>query len=106
MSNTIWLQPCTSALPEPHEHKLRSLQGIREQAAEQHDPLTILLRARRAGILRSLQRPATTTMVSAALGIAPSTTSEHLRALLAIGAVRRVRKRNEVFYELDRPAVS
>lgn len=86
----------------PAAHALRSLQGVREQAAEQHDPLTILLGARRAGILRYLQHPATTTMVSAALGIAPSTTSEHLRALLAIGAVRRVRRRNEVFYELDR----
>ena len=40
----------------PAGHARRSLQGIREQAAEQHDPLTILLGARRAGILRHLQR--------------------------------------------------
>ncbi len=76
--------------------------GFGRKTAEQHDPLAILLGARRAGILRYLQRPATTTMLSAALGIAPSTMSEHLRALLATGAVRRVRRRNEVFYELDR----
>lgn len=86
----------------PAGHALRNLPGVQDRPAEQEDPLAILLGARRASILRYLQHPATTTTLSAALGIAPSTMSEHLSALLATGAVRRVRRRNEVFYELDR----
>lgn len=86
----------------PAAQALKGLPGTPKQAGEQHDPLAILLGSRRAGILRCLKQPATTTTLSAMLGIAPSTTSEHLRALLATGVVRRTRRGNEVFYELDR----
>ncbi len=86
----------------PAGQALQGLPGTQACVDTEVDPLAILLGRRRALILRCLDRPATTTTLSAALGIAPSTTSEHLRELLEAGVVRRTRRGNEVFYELDR----
>lgn len=87
--------PVTNALRAPADKRA-------SDDGEQHDPLSILVGPRRAELLRCLRQPATTTTLSAELGIAPSTASEHLRDLLRAGAVRRRRRGAEVFYELDR----
>ncbi len=50
---------------------------------------------------QALTVPATTSALSAALGLAPSTVSEHLSALLAAGVVHRRRAGRRVLYGLE-----
>lgn len=70
------------------------------------DRLEILLGRSRAGVVRGLVAPTTTSDLAAALGLAPSTVSEHLTALVAAGVVRRRRDGVRVLYELDGPGVA
>ncbi|MFC0002676.1 helix-turn-helix domain-containing protein [Micromonospora siamensis] len=65
------------------------------------DRLAVLVGRGRAGVLRALTRPATTAGVAATLGLAPSTVSEHLAALLAAGVVHRRRVGRRVLYGLE-----
>lgn len=73
--------------------------------AGQPDPVTdrlaLLLGRGRATVLRALARPATTAGLAGALGLAPSTVSEHLSALLAAGVVHRRRVGRRVLYGLE-----
>ncbi|MFU8874774.1 helix-turn-helix domain-containing protein [Micromonospora sp. SL4-19] len=52
-------------------------------------------------MLRALARPATTAGLAATLGLAPSTVSEHLGALLTAGVVHRRRVGRRVLYGLE-----
>jgi DNA-binding transcriptional ArsR family regulator len=65
------------------------------------DRLAILVGRGRATVLRGLSRPTTTAGLSAALGLAPSTVSEHLAALLSAGVVHRRRVGRRVLYALE-----
>ncbi|HEX5203559.1 ArsR/SmtB family transcription factor [Paractinoplanes rhizophilus] len=65
------------------------------------DRLSILVGRGRAAVLRALQTPATTTGLAAALGLAPSTISEHLTGLQAAGVVHRRRAGRRVLYGLE-----
>ncbi|MFC9385194.1 ArsR/SmtB family transcription factor [Streptomyces venezuelae] len=65
------------------------------------DRLEILLGRSRAGVVRALVAPTTTSDLAATLGLAPSTVSEHLTSLVAAGVVRRNRAGVRVLYELD-----
>ncbi|WP_157740328.1 ArsR family transcriptional regulator [Micromonospora auratinigra] len=65
------------------------------------DRLALLLGRGRATVLRALVRPATTAGLAAALGLAPSTVSEHLAALVAAGVVQRRRVGRRVLYGLE-----
>ncbi|MFJ3768256.1 ArsR family transcriptional regulator [Streptomyces sp. NPDC090082] len=82
--------------------------GKRDTGAEPGpgDRLEILLGRSRAGVVRGLVAPTTTSDLAAALGLAPSTVSEHLAALVAAGVVRRRREGVRVLYELDGPGVA
>jgi len=70
------------------------------------DRLAILVGRGRANVLRALSRPATTAGLSATLGLAPSTVSEHLAALLAAGVVNRRRIGRRVLYGLEPAGVA
>ncbi|GLW35470.1 helix-turn-helix domain-containing protein [Actinoplanes regularis] len=65
------------------------------------DRLAILVGRGRAAVLRALATPATTSSLATALGLAPSTISEHLSALLAAGVVHRRRVGRRVLYGLE-----
>ncbi|MEU3750723.1 MULTISPECIES: ArsR/SmtB family transcription factor [Streptomyces] len=75
----------------------------RADAPVRGDRLEILLGRSRAGVVRALVTPTTTSDLATALGLAPSTVSQHLTALVAAGVVRRHRAGVRVLYELDRP---
>jgi DNA-binding transcriptional ArsR family regulator len=63
--------------------------------------LAILVGRGRAAVLNALTVPATTTGLATALGLAPSTVSEHLAALQAAGVVQRRRAGRRVLYGLE-----
>jgi DNA-binding transcriptional ArsR family regulator len=63
--------------------------------------LDLLLGHGRAAVLRSLERPATTTELARRLGYAPSTVSAHLDVLARAGLVDRHRVRRSVFYAVN-----
>jgi len=65
------------------------------------DRLAILVGRGRATVLRALTVPATTTGLASALGLAPSTVSEHLAGLQAAGVVHRRRAGRRVLYGLE-----
>ena len=65
------------------------------------DRLAILVGRGRAAVLRALSVPATTTGLASALGLAPSTISEHLAGLQAAGVVHRRRAGRRVLYGLE-----
>ncbi|BCJ60754.1 ArsR/SmtB family transcription factor [Micromonospora endophytica] len=65
------------------------------------DRLATLVGRGRATVLRALTRPATTAGLAATLGLAPSTVSEHLAALVAAGVVHRRRAGRRVLYGLE-----
>ncbi|MEO3818318.1 helix-turn-helix domain-containing protein [Plantactinospora sp. B24E8] len=65
------------------------------------DRLAVLVGRGRAAVLRALGRPASTAGLAATLGLAPSTVSEHLGALLAAGVVNRRRVGRRVLYGLE-----
>ena len=65
------------------------------------DRLVPLVGSRRAAVLRAVASPATTSTVAARLGLAPSTVSEQLTALVAAGVVQRRRSGRSVFYGLE-----
>jgi DNA-binding transcriptional ArsR family regulator len=65
------------------------------------DRLSILLGRGRSAVLRALTAPASTATLADQLGLAPSTVSEHLAALLAAGVVTRRRAGRRVLYQLD-----
>jgi DNA-binding transcriptional ArsR family regulator len=67
----------------------------------QADRLAILLGDGRARVLRSLERPKTTTEVAKSLGLAKSTVSQHLAVLTSAGAVWHQRIGGRVLYQLD-----
>ncbi|HEX5114223.1 MAG TPA: winged helix-turn-helix domain-containing protein [Pseudonocardiaceae bacterium] len=73
----------------------------RDEASDGGDRLAILLGRSRATVMRALIAPTTTTAVARAVGLAPSTVSQHLSALSAAGVVRRRRAGYRVLYELD-----
>ena len=65
------------------------------------DRLALLVGRGRAAVLRALVVPATTTGLATALGLAPSTVSEHLSGLQAAGVVHRRRAGRRVLYGLE-----
>ncbi|MEW2431278.1 ArsR family transcriptional regulator [Micromonospora sp. NPDC047644] len=65
------------------------------------DRLAVLVGRGRAQVLRALARPATTAGLAATLGLATSTVSEQLSALLAAGVVHRRRVGRRVLYGLE-----
>lgn len=66
------------------------------------DRLDIILGRGRAAVVRALTAaPATTSALASQLGLAVSTVSEHLAALVAAGLVKRSRAGIRVLYELD-----
>lgn len=70
------------------------------------DGLEILVGRGRASVLRTLRRPATTAGLATELGLAPSTVSEHLGALVAAGVVHRRRVGRRVLYGLEPAGVA
>ncbi|SCG59961.1 ArsR family transcriptional regulator [Micromonospora inositola] len=70
------------------------------------DRLAVLVGRGRAQVLRALSRPATTAGLAATLGLAPSTVSEHLAALLTAGVVHRRRVGRRVLYGLEPAGVA
>ncbi|MCF0095053.1 ArsR family transcriptional regulator [Micromonospora sp. MH99] len=75
-------------------------------AAPTTDRLAVLVGRGRAQVLRALTRPATTAGLAATLGLAPSTVSEQLSALLAAGVVHRRRVGRRVLYGLEPAGVA
>ncbi|KQX57901.1 MULTISPECIES: ArsR family transcriptional regulator [unclassified Streptomyces] len=80
--------------------------GVRSHGGRTGEPargdrLEILLGRSRAGVVRGLVAPTTTSDLATTLGLAPSTVSEHLTSLVAAGVVRRRRAGVRVLYELD-----
>ncbi|SCE97126.1 DNA-binding transcriptional regulator, ArsR family [Micromonospora coriariae] len=65
------------------------------------DRLAVLVGRGRAQVLRALTRPASTAGLAATLGLAPSTVSEQLSALLTAGVVHRRRVGRRVLYGLE-----
>ncbi|GAA4732036.1 ArsR/SmtB family transcription factor [Phytohabitans rumicis] len=70
------------------------------------DRLSLLLGRGRAAVLRALTTPASTAGLAIALGLAPSTVSEHLAALHAAGVVHRRRAGRRVLYGLEPAGVA
>jgi DNA-binding transcriptional ArsR family regulator len=70
------------------------------------DRLALLVGRGRATVLRALATPASTTGLAGALGLAPSTVSEHLSALQAAGVVHRRRVGRRVLYGLEPAGVA
>ncbi|MFY1617233.1 ArsR family transcriptional regulator [Micromonospora sp. WMMD736] len=70
------------------------------------DRLAVLVGRGRAQVLRALTRPATTAGLAATLGLAPSTVSEQLSALLSAGVVHRRRVGRRVLYGLEPAGVA
>ncbi|SIN14891.1 ArsR family transcriptional regulator [Micromonospora cremea] len=70
------------------------------------DRLAVLVGRGRAQVLRALTRPATTAGLAATLGLAPSTVSEQLSALLTAGVVHRRRVGRRVLYGLEPAGVA
>lgn len=68
---------------------------------DEPDRLVPLVGSRRAAVLRALASPATTSVLAAELGLAPSTVSEQLAALVAAGVVHRRRSGRSVLYGLE-----
>ncbi|WP_424862245.1 ArsR/SmtB family transcription factor [Streptomyces sp. MMS24-I29] len=70
------------------------------------DRLAILLGRGRASVVRELGTPITTSALADHLGLAASTVSQHLSALVSAGVVRRHRAGTRVLYELNREGVA
>ncbi|WP_335933582.1 ArsR/SmtB family transcription factor [Streptomyces sp. PTD5-9] len=70
------------------------------------DRLAILLGRGRASVVRELAVPITTSALADQLGLAASTVSQHLSALVSAGVVRRHRAGTRVLYELNREGVA
>ncbi len=77
-----------------------------DAAPDGGDRLAILVGRGRAAVMRALVAPTTTTAVASAVGLAPSTVSQHLSALSSAGVVRRTRAGYRVLYELDHVGVA
>jgi DNA-binding transcriptional ArsR family regulator len=77
-------------------------QGKRCAEPGRGDRLEIILGRSRAALIRALTAaPTTTSALASQLGLAVSTVSEHLTALVAAGLVKRYRVGVRVLYELD-----
>ncbi|MEU4423114.1 hypothetical protein AB0F81_21015 [Actinoplanes sp. NPDC024001] len=74
--------------------------------AAESDRLAVLVGRGRAAVLRGLTVPSTTTALAVALGLAPSTVSEHLAGLQAAGVVHRRRAGRRVLYGLEPAGVA
>ncbi|MEE1772809.1 helix-turn-helix domain-containing protein [Streptomyces sp. JV185] len=70
------------------------------------DRLAILLGRGRASVVRELAVPITTSALADHLGLAASTVSQHLSALVSAGVVQRHRAGTRVLYELNRSGVA
>ncbi|MGW2183607.1 ArsR/SmtB family transcription factor [Streptomyces sp. NPDC001732] len=70
------------------------------------DRLAILLGRGRASVVRELAEPITTSALADHLGLAASTVSQHLSALVSAGVVQRHRAGTRVLYELNRSGVT
>ncbi|MFI5746861.1 ArsR/SmtB family transcription factor [Streptomyces sp. NPDC051644] len=70
------------------------------------DRLAILLGRGRASVVRELAVPITTSALADHLGLAASTVSQHLAALVSAGVVQRHRAGTRVLYELNREGVT
>ncbi|MFF9347854.1 ArsR/SmtB family transcription factor [Streptomyces sp. NPDC014734] len=70
------------------------------------DRLAILLGRGRASVVRELSAPTTTSALADHLGLAVSTVSEHLSALVSAGVVQRHRAGTRVLYELNREGMT
>ncbi|MFC5917736.1 ArsR/SmtB family transcription factor [Streptomyces pulveraceus] len=70
------------------------------------DRLAILLGRGRASVVRELAVPITTSALADQLGLAASTVSQHLSALVSAGVVQRHRAGTRVLYELNRSGVT
>ena len=68
---------------------------------DEPDRLVPLVGSRRAAVLRALESPATTSALAVRLGLAASTVSEQLTALVAAGVVQRRRSGRSVLYGLE-----
>ncbi|MFF9567023.1 ArsR/SmtB family transcription factor [Streptomyces sp. NPDC014685] len=80
----------------------------REGAAQdrREDRLAILLGRGRASVVRELAEPITTSALADHLGLAASTVSQHLSALVSAGVVQRHRAGTRVLYELNRSGMT
>lgn len=83
-----------------------SVVSSHDTTPEGGDRLAILVGRGRAAVMRALVAPTTTTAVASAVGLAPSTVSQHLSALSSAGVVRRKRAGYRVLYELDHVGVA
>lgn len=79
---------------------------LRNTAPGGCDRLATLVGRGRAAVMRAVIAPTTTTAVANAIGLAPSTVSQHLSALSLAGVVRRKRVGYRVLYELDHIGVT
>ncbi|MFJ1617602.1 ArsR/SmtB family transcription factor [Streptomyces sp. NPDC088251] len=70
------------------------------------DRLAILLGRGRASVVRELAVPITTSALADHLGLAASTVSQHLSALVSAGVVQRHRAGTRVLYELNREGMA
>ncbi|MFB7917484.1 ArsR/SmtB family transcription factor [Streptomyces sp. NPDC056061] len=80
----------------------------RDSAAQPQrgDRLAILLGRGRASVVRELSAPITTSALADQLGLAASTVSQHLSALVSAGVVQRHRAGTRVLYELNREGMA
>ncbi|MFD8827793.1 ArsR/SmtB family transcription factor [Streptomyces sp. NPDC059605] len=80
----------------------------RDGAAQdrREDRLAILLGRGRASVVRELAEPITTSALADHLGLAASTVSQHLSALVSAGVVQRHRAGTRVLYELNRSGMT
>lgn len=83
-----------------------ALAPVVDTVSGRNDRLAILLGRGRAAVLRAVVAPTTTTAVAEAIGLAPSTVSQHLTALSAAGVVRRHRVGYRVLYDLNQAGVA
>ncbi|MFF3389803.1 ArsR/SmtB family transcription factor [Streptomyces sp. NPDC002669] len=81
---------------------------VREGTAQdrREDRLAILLGRGRASVVRELAEPITTSALADHLGLAASTVSQHLSALVSAGVVQRHRAGTRVLYELNRSGMT
>jgi DNA-binding transcriptional ArsR family regulator len=94
-----------AAFDIPGEYALsyvpRGTAGLWEDSdAHADEPLELLLGRGRASVLQALATTSSTSALSLALGVSPSTVSEHLAVLDRAGVVRRRRVGRLVHYDL------
>ncbi|GIE86445.1 ArsR/SmtB family transcription factor [Actinoplanes regularis] len=75
-------------------------------ARSHHDRLGLMVGRGKAAVLRGLAQPTTTSELAQALGMSPSTISEHLSTMVAADVVRKQRSGARVIYVLQGAGVA